>query len=463
MRIQIAKTKRAGRRPYLPPSVSEPRTTRETVSFLGRTVGAAAAAAYGAGGGIRAGVPLLANLAWGAVEPTLNPPLLTRASKNERKASLLRCALPAVASAAASLTLGPLGAAGVAVGACCLDEFLVKPLLQESPEDFPHMAVAREVMGIEQIWKKGFSGQGSTVAVLDTGGSPHPDLEGRILAFQDTVERRSGKLYDGYTHGTMVNSLVAGDGSRSAGQFAGAAPQANLVSVRGLKGKRSGIKSVIAGMEWILENRDEHDIKVVNLSLGLKDIDPEKDVKTRKLYTKLLKLVDRAVDAGIIPVVAAGNDGKEDHLHLLSLSRNVIAVANYDTRGTETVADDRIAPSSARPKRFKGPDVAAMGCDVVYANGRGGYTHERGGGTSSAAAWVSGIMAAWVEAVPDLTVKEALEAIRATSKPLPRVGARVQGAGLIQADLGLEWLLARRSEENSGNGVNVGSTRRATQ
>lgn len=430
----------------------------DTVSFVGRTLGAAAAAAYGSLGGVRAGVPLLANLAWGVAEPTLNPALVSSGKGVERANSLLRCALPALASTAASLTLGPVAAAGVAVAACCADQFLLKPLLYSKLEEYSHMPVARQAMGVERLWERGVTGKGTTVAVLDTGGNPHPDLEGRLAAFQDTVEGRSEKLYDGYHHGTMVNSLVGSSGALSQGRFTGAAPESEIVSVRALKGKTGSVDSLISGMEWILENHRSHNIKVVNLSISLKEINPEENEHLRQRYAKLLRLVDQAVKEGMIPVVAAGNNGKVDHLQLLSMSRNIISVANYDTRGTAVLGDDRIAASSARPKRFKPPDVAAMGCDVVFANGAGQYTHRPGGGTSSAAAWVSGVVAAWAQVYPDLTAEEALQAIRATSKPLPKVSRRAQGSGLIQADKGFAWLEAHRSKENSSDGNKLAST-----
>ena len=46
-------------------------------------------------------------------------------------------------------------------------------------------------------------GQNVTVAILDTGMSVHPDLKGRLLAFQDCVGHRQG-MYDDSGHGTHV-------------------------------------------------------------------------------------------------------------------------------------------------------------------------------------------------------------------------------------------------------------------
>lgn len=437
----------AGNRPAWHPRKGARNTAvRDTVSFVARAAGAALTASFASGGGVRTLAPLGFHLACGALE---SEPLVS-VDGNQRRANLKRSLLPALLSTAGSLTQNPLLAAGLAVAGTCLDEFCLKPMTRVQPRELQHMPVARANMEIPKLWKKGLTGKGVTVAVLDTGGSAHLDLGDRQVAFHDAVGGHSQKLYDGHRHGTLVSSLVAGDGALSNGRFAGAAPEANLAVVRAMKGKTSGLESMISGLEWVLENQDKHNIKVLNLSIRLKEIDPKKQENLRQQYARLFKLVDQAAKRGIIPVVAAGNNGKTDHLHLLSMSRNVISVANYDTRGTLDPGDDRIVSTSARPRRFKTPDVAAVGQDVVYADARGGYTHLRGGGTSSATAWVSGIVAAWVQAYPDLTVEEALQAIKATSRPLKGVSPRAQGAGLIQADKAQRWLARHRGlEENS--------------
>src|SRR5579872_6293583 len=89
-----------------------------------------------------------------------------------------------------------------------------------------------------RLWSVGKTGQGVTVAVLDSGITRDADLvqpTNRILAavnFADTL----GSMADPGGHGTHVAGIIAGNGFRSGGQYIGVAPGANLVDVRVLDG-----------------------------------------------------------------------------------------------------------------------------------------------------------------------------------------------------------------------------------
>ena len=70
------------------------------------------------------------------------------------------------------------------------------------------------------------------------------------------------------------------------------APQANLVSVRVLDGTGRGLSSdVLAGLQWILENKAQYGIRVVNLSLGHPVFEPA-------AVDPLVQAVDALWDAG---------------------------------------------------------------------------------------------------------------------------------------------------------------------
>src|SRR6266511_5779470 len=85
-------------------------------------------------------------------------------------------------------------------------------------------------------------GQRATVALLDTGVSPTPDLANRLRARVDLTEEHDG--FDRYGHGTHLSGVIAGNGEMADGRpggargggYEGAAPETGLVSVKVAKG-----------------------------------------------------------------------------------------------------------------------------------------------------------------------------------------------------------------------------------
>lgn len=93
---------------------------------------------------------------------------------------------------------------------------------------------ATAAINVPAAWTAGFAGKGVTVAVVDTGIYPHPDLTqptNRIVAFKDFVNNYSSP-YDDNGHGTHVAGIIAGNGYKSNGQYKGVAPDANIVGVK---------------------------------------------------------------------------------------------------------------------------------------------------------------------------------------------------------------------------------------
>ena len=157
----------------------------------------------------------------------------------------------------------------------------------------------------------GIGGAGVTVAVLDTGVAPHPDLtcpQNRIAGWVDMVNDRT-LPYDDNGHGTHVSGIIAGNGwqayaSRMGRALHGMAPQARLVGVKVLDGKGHGSDSaVLAGIEWCILHRQQYGIRIVNLSLGTLTLE--------SYHTDpLCQACEAATRAGLLVVTASGNRGR---------------------------------------------------------------------------------------------------------------------------------------------------------
>ena len=110
--------------------------------------------------------------------------------------------------------------------------------------------------------------------------------------------------YDDNGHGTHVAGVIAGNGYDSYGAHAGIAPRANLVGLKVLDENGGGyISDVIAALDYIIANKAAYNIRVANLSVGAA-------VTTSYNNDPLTLACKRAVEAGIVVVVAAGNLGK---------------------------------------------------------------------------------------------------------------------------------------------------------
>src|SRR5207245_10502659 len=97
--------------------------------------------------------------------------------------------------------------------------------------------------------------------------------------------------------------MICGNGSRSAGEFVGVAPEARDVDVRVSSSTGSGrISSVVAGIEWVLAHRVAYNIRVINLSFGA-------PTPTSYRTDPMSAAVEIAWRRGLVVVAAAGNSG----------------------------------------------------------------------------------------------------------------------------------------------------------
>lgn len=235
-----------------------------------------------------------------------------------------------------------------------------------------------------------------TIAVLDTGVAPHPDFAGRIIGYKDFINERNS-IYDDNGHGTHVCGIIAGSGSLSGGKYRGMAPFANLLVGKVLDEKGDGtVENMIAGLQWVLDKKEECNVKIVNISVGIGQL------KSREKEKQLINRLEKVWDEGIVVVCSAGNSGpKEDSLSPLGKSSKVITVGCHDGEYYKN-RPDRCETYSAQGKKSLGerkPDIVAPGteiisCDAGFHKSRRGVhnAYVKKSGTSMATAIVSGAL-----------------------------------------------------------------------
>ena len=179
-----------------------------------------------------------------------------------------------------------------------------------------------------------YTGKGVTIALLDSGFYPHPDLVApvnRIVAYHDVTGERPRLLPDEpieswQWHGTQTSVAAAGNGQLSDGVYRGLAHESELVLVKVSQDGRITEESIAAGIHWVISNRERYDIRVLNISLG-----GDEDVPCSRSIVDLA--AEEAISHGIVVVAAAGNSGNEGrHSIPPANSPSVITVGGYSDR-----------------------------------------------------------------------------------------------------------------------------------
>ena len=121
-------------------------------------------------------------------------------------------------------------------------------------------------------------GSGIGIAILDSGMfTDHNAFKNgttsRVVYSQSFVPGESA-IVDGYGHGTHVGSLAAGSAARNNGAYRGIAPNANIINLKVLNNNGTGNTAwLLNALDWIKNNHQTYNIRVINLSLGGPAID----------------------------------------------------------------------------------------------------------------------------------------------------------------------------------------------
>jgi serine protease AprX len=293
------------------------------------------------------------------------------------------------------------------------------------------------------VWAQGNTGQGVTVAVLDSGVAPSADLPTAVFGVD--VVTGTTALADPGGHGTHVAGIVAGSGALSGGVYKGVAPGARVLAVKVTTDDgRATYSNIIKGLQWVVANAKAQNIKVVNLSLGARAV-------AGYAEDPLNAAVEIAWFRGITVVASAGNEGPgPSTIAVPGNDPYIVTVGAYDDNLTALALDDLLPSWTSRgPTPFDGlgkPDLVASGRRVVSLRSVGSHLDQELGaervegngkyfrlsGTSMATPVVAGTVALMLAANPRLTPNEVKYILKQSARPMVG-GAQVVGAGAVDA------------------------------
>ena len=272
---------------------------------------------------------------------------------------------------------------------------------------------AAALHGVDLVWQEtGYDGAGTTVAIIDTGiDGSHLGLDDldddnstndtKIIGFYDPVNNptlTNGTEvfpYDDQGHGSHCAGTTAGTGAPTY-EHIGMAPQAFLVGVKVLDSGGSGsFATVMAGMEWTVENRFKFNIRAASMSLG----GPGAIEWTSSEEDSVNRYANEMMASGIAIFIAAGNNGVSAQIGTPGSAEDAITVGALDKNSAIAIYSSQGPTEEGRVK----PNIAYVGSNVmsVAFNTGNGYTDMSG--TSMATPGAAGVGALMLQANPDLS------------------------------------------------------------
>jgi len=328
----------------------------------------------------------------------------------------------------------------------------------------PQLTSSPQQIGAPALWGHALdtAGQGVKVGIIDSGIDPtHPFFDpagyvmpagfprgqqrfttakvivARVFAPKGATAASTRVAYsdDDSSHGTHVAGIAAGNADTNADgrRVSGVAPRAYLGNYKVFVETSTGLSpnanspAIVAAIEAAVADG----MNVINFSGGEPEIEPSRDIVAIAL--------DAAAAAGVVPVVAAGNDYNDLGAGSVSSPANsaraiaVGAVAIGGSPTTRTHAEFSSVGPTTISHRLK-PDVAAPGVDVLSSISGGGWAEFSG--TSMAAPHVAGAAALLRQRHPVWSVDQLKSALvqsgtDSTQSRSRVAGPRFQGGGVV--------------------------------
>ncbi|WP_448546983.1 S8 family serine peptidase [Thalassotalea fusca] len=293
----------------------------------------------------------------------------------------------------------------------------------------PHLAESVGRIGADNVWamkdanEKSITGQGVTVAVIDTGiDYNHSDLGGcfgegcKVAGGYDYLNGDDDPM-DVHGHGTHVAGIIAANGSMT-----GVAPAATLYAYK-VCDYTCPHEAILAAIEASVDPdgdpATDDGVDIVNMSLG----------GPGAIDDPLNIAVNEASASGTLFVISAGNEGESGFQTVGSPGNAEMALTVGSTEKNDTLSSF----SSLGPvltENFQKPEVVAPGGQINSL--APGQSVANLSGTSMAAPHVAGVAALVKQAKPTLNGQEIKSIIAATTDPLTMPYSKV-GAGRVNA------------------------------
>lgn len=265
-----------------------------------------------------------------------------------------------------------------------------------------------------ELHKRGFSGAGKTIALLDAGYRYVDSLEAfqylwqhnQILGFRDFVNP-GGNVFNEHPHGTYVLSVM---GAYLANDFSGAAMGAKYWLLRT---EDAATEYRIEEYNWLAgaEFADSVGVDIINSSLGYTTFDhPIQNYTYNQLNgvtTIVAKAANMAFNKGILIVNSAGNYGAQSWQYIGSPadSHGALAVGGTNNQGIRANFSSVGPTADGRLK----PDIMAQGQGVAVINLMGSVGLANG--TSFSSPLIAAMAACLWQSFPLASASELKEAI----------------------------------------------------
>jgi len=296
-----------------------------------------------------------------------------------------------------------------------------------------HATLSQSVpmINADDVHAMGHTGEGVTVAVLDTGiDTDHPDLQDDLLDEHcylsapdvcpcgGTSSHGPGCAEDGNGHGSHVSGIVTSGGVVAP---EGVAPDTGIIAFKVLNDSGSGwFSDVLAALDYIIGHPGDG-ADFINMSLtGGPWTTPCDDA-----WPEMTTALDTLRSAGVSTFVATGNDADKSHLGFPSCISSAVSVGDvYDANNLgamiwsactdwSTWADMVVCHSNSHDTL----DLLAPGA-LITSSVNGGGTANNWGGTSMAAPHAAAVAALMLDANPSATPDEIESCMKSSGVPV---------------------------------------------